>query len=104
MRPRFCLNQLAGYPHFTCGLAYAPFEHIANAKLAPDLLDVDSLTLVGKRRIACDHEQRLETRQRRDDVFHHAVGEILLLWIATHVLERKHSDGRLVGESERGGR
>ena len=57
--------------------------------------------LVGEARIAGDHEQRLEARQRGDDVLDHAVGEILLLGIAAHVLERQHGDGRLVGQSER---
>ena len=33
-----------------------------------------------------------------DDVLDHAVGEILLLGIAAHVLERQHGDRRLVGQ------
>src|SRR6267378_3742411 len=33
-------------------------------------------------------EQRLETRQRRDDVLDHSVGKIFLLWIAAHVDKR----------------
>ena len=37
-----------------------------------------------------DHEQRFEPRQRGDDVFHHAVGKILLLRIAAHALKRQN--------------
>jgi hypothetical protein len=33
-------------------------------------------------------------------LLHHAVGEILLLWVAAHVLERQHRDRRLVGQRE----
>jgi len=35
-------------------------------------------------------------------VFHHAVGEILLLRVAAHVLKRQHGDGGPVGEQESG--
>ena len=83
------------------GFADAAFEHIAHAEFAPDLPDVWRLALVGEARIARDHEQRRGTRQRRDDVLDDAVGEILLLGIAAHVLERQHGDGRLVGQGER---
>jgi hypothetical protein len=41
----------------------------------------------GEARIARDHEQRFELRQRGDDVFHRAVGKILLLRIAAHALK-----------------
>ena len=39
-------------------------------------------------------------RQRRNDFFDHAVGEVLLLGIAAHVLERQHGDRRFVGQWE----
>jgi hypothetical protein len=48
-----------------------------------------------------DHEQPAGARQRRNDVFHHAVGEILLLDIATQVGERQHRERRLVGQRQR---
>ena len=77
---------------------HAAFQHVAHAEFAPDLPDVDRPALVGERGIARDHEQRLEARQRGDDVLHHAVGKIFLLGIAAHVLERQHRDRRFVGE------
>jgi hypothetical protein len=47
-----------------------------------------------------DDEQRLEMRQRRDDVLHYPVGKVFLFRIAAHVLKREHGDGRLVGGRE----
>jgi hypothetical protein len=41
----------------------APFEDIAHAELAADLLRVDGLVPVGERGIARDHEHILEPRQ-----------------------------------------
>jgi hypothetical protein len=61
------------------------------------------LALVDETRIARDHEQPLDARQTRNDVFDHPVGEILLLGVAAHVLERQHRDGRLVGQREASG-
>ena len=77
--------------------ADATFQDVTNAQLATDLPDVRRFALVGEGRVARDDEQRFEARQRRDDVLDDAVGEVLLLGIAAHVLERQHRDGRLVG-------
>src|SRR5262249_9079549 len=49
-------------------------------------------------RIASNHEQRFEPRQRGNDLLNHPVGKILLFGIAAHVLKRQHGDGRLVRE------
>ena len=101
MGTRRGVDELSGDPHATTRLADAAFEHIAHAKLASNLLDVDGLALVGEARIAGDNEKRVEPRKRGDDVLDHAVGEIFLLRVAAHVLERQHGDGGLVGERER---
>src|SRR5258708_39915839 len=90
------LYQLAGNANAITRFPDASFQHIAHAEFASDLLDIDSLAFVGEARIAADYEQRLEVRQRRDDVLDHAVGEKLLLRIAGHVLERQHGDRALV--------
>ena len=95
------LDQLAGDANAIAGLPDAAFQHITHAEFASDLLDIDGFALVGEARIAGDHEQRLEARQRGDDVLDHAVGEILLLGIAAHVLERQHRDRGLVGHRQR---
>ncbi len=80
------------------GLAHAALEHVAHAELAADLLHVDGPALVGEARVAGDHEQPADARQRGDDVLDDAVGEVLLLRVAAHVLERQHGDRRLVGK------
>ena len=95
------IDELAGDAHAVRGLAHAAFEHVAHAELAADLPHVDGAALVGEARIAGDHEQPANARQRGDDVLDHAVGEILLLGVAAHVLERQHGDRRLVGQRER---
>ena len=77
-------------------LADAALEHVANAELTADLLHVDRPPLVGEGRIARDHEQPTDARERGDDVFHHSVGEIILFRVAAHVLERQHRDRRPV--------
>src|SRR5215813_9792224 len=40
----------------------AAFQHIADTELAPNLTDIDGPALVGKGRVACDHEQPAATR------------------------------------------
>jgi len=84
------LDQLTGDADPVTGLANAALEHIVHAEFAADLFDIDGFALVGEARIARDHEQRLEPRQRGDDLLDHAIGEIFLLGIAAHVLERQY--------------
>src|SRR3982075_1192199 len=90
------LNQLTGNTHPPAGLSDASFQHVAHAKLPPDLFDVDRVSLVREARIPGDYEQGVEARQCGDDVLDHAVGEVFLLGIAAHVLERQDGDGRFV--------
>ena len=98
MRAGLCLDQVAGDAHPVAALAHAAFEHIADAEFAADLLHIDRLALVGEARIAGDDEEPADARQRGDDLLDHAVGEIFLLRVAAHVLERQDRDRRLVGE------
>src|ERR1700742_1629514 len=91
------IYQLSGNPQARSGLANAALEHVAHAKLASDLPDIDRLVSVSKARLAGDDEQRSESRQRRDDVFDQSVGEVILTGLIRHVLERKHGDRWFVG-------
>ena len=102
MRARRSIDELPGDAHPVARLAHAAFEHVAHAELAPDLLHVHRPALVGEARIARDDEQPAQARQGGGDVFHHAVGEILLLGIAAHVLERQDGDRGLVREASAG--
>jgi len=100
MRVSFGLDQLRGDAHPPAGLANRTFEDIAHPQLAPDLLHFDGLALVGEARITGDHEQPADARKYRRDFLDHAVGEILLIGIAAHVLEWEDGDRRLVGEGQ----
>ena len=87
--------------HAVAALAHAALDHVADAELLGDLLQVDGLALVDERRVARDHEEPAQLGQRGDDVLADAVGKILLLRIAAHVGEGKHGDGRPVGQRHR---
>ena len=84
------IDELSGDAKAASRLAHAAFEHVSNTKLPPNLFDVDSLAFVGERRGTGDNKQRLEPGQRCDDVFHHPVGETILLGVSAQVLERQH--------------
>ena len=102
MCPSGGIDELSRDAHPVCRFANAAFQHVAHPKLAPDLLHIDGAPLVGEAGVAGDDEQRLEMRQRRDDVLDHSVGEIVLLRIAAHVGEWQNSDGGLIGKRKGG--
>src|SRR6516162_10208309 len=100
MRPAEGIDQLPGDPHLRSRLAHRAFQNVADAKFAPDLLHIYRLTLVGEGRIAGDDEEPADARERGDNLLDHTVGEIFLLWVATHVLEWQHRYRRLVWQRE----
>jgi hypothetical protein len=53
---------------------------------------MDGLALIGKGRVARDHEEPSQLGQRGDDVLTDPVGKILLFGIAAHVVEGKQRD------------
>ena len=90
------VDQLHGDPHPVARLAHAAFDHVLDAELRRDVLDLDRLALVDEGRVARDHEQLPEPRQLGDDVLGQAVGEEFLLGVAAHVGERQHRDRGLL--------
>jgi hypothetical protein len=90
------VNELGSDAHPVRRRANAAFEHIAHAKFATDLFNVNSATLVNETRIAGDYKQLIEARQSCDDFFDHSVGKIFLSGIPAHVLKWQHSNRRLV--------
>src|ERR1700751_4658891 len=92
-RARYRVNQLPSDANFPRHLAHSPLKDITDAKPAPDFLDIDRSALEGEARIARDHEQRFEPRQRGDDLLNHPIRKIVLLGISAHVLKRQHGDG-----------
>src|SRR4029079_10803001 len=97
MLARNLINELSCDTNFPRCRAHRPFKDIAHAQLASDLLHVHRLALVGKAGIASDNEEPFKPRQRRSNLLNHSIGEVFLLGIAAHVLERQHGDGGLVG-------
>src|SRR5262249_23607303 len=94
------LDQLRRNAHPSAGPPHRAFQNIAHAQLAPDLLHVNSITLVRKTRITGDYEEPANAADGSSDLLDHAVGEILLLRVAAHVGEGQHCDRRLVGEGQ----
>src|SRR5262249_8833903 len=58
-----CVDQLRSDADAIPGFSDAAFKHIADAKFASYLANVDRFGLVGKRRISCDDEQPTRPRQ-----------------------------------------
>src|SRR5262249_10785626 len=90
------IDELPGDAHLGTRLADAALEHIPHTQFAAHLPYVHGATLVSEARIACDHEQPVHARQRRDDLLHHAVREVFLFRIAADVYEWQHCNRRLV--------
>src|ERR1700694_317814 len=95
------VDELSSDPHPTTRLAHAAFEHVTDTQLTSNLLDVYGLAFVSEGRVTGDNEKRLEPRQRRGDVLHHPVGEMILLRVTAQVLERQDCNGGLVGQRRR---
>src|SRR6476619_7041945 len=81
------IDQLPCDANFPRRLPHRPPEDIAHAEPSPDFLDIDCSALEGEARIARDHEQRLEARQRGDNVFDDTVGKVLLFWNGSTAME-----------------
>ena len=102
MRRRCGVDELSGDADARSRLAHAAFQHKANAKFAADLSHIDGAALVGKGRVARDDVHVPVVGQARDDVLNHAVGEIVLIAVSTHVLKRQDCDRQPVGKREFG--
>ena len=96
------IDKLCGDTHALAFFPYAALDDIADAEFFADLLQMDGFALVGEGRVARDHEEPAQFRQRSYDVFADAVGEVFLLRFATHVDERQHRYGRPIGQRQRG--
>jgi hypothetical protein len=87
---------------FPAALRTLPSSTLSDAEFAPDLLDIDGFALVSKTRIARDHEEKIEPRQRCGDFVHHAISEVILIGIGTQVGEGENGDRGFVGERKSG--
>ena len=98
------IDELGGNAHTVAGSAYAALEHVAHTELAPDVLNLGLLVLVGESRVARDHEQVGTSGQRVREVLGNAVTEVLLFRVSTHVREGQHDQGRNLGKRRIHGR
>src|SRR5437868_11439585 len=76
----------------------AALQHVADAKFAADLFDIEGFAFVSKGGVSRDDEKRFGPRQPGNDVLDHPVCKVLLIRIAAHILERHYSNGGFVGE------
>ena len=81
MSSAFGVYQLDIYFDLIASPPHTAFEDIANAELAADLLCVDGLTLLGKRRVVRDHEASRDPGEIGGQIIGDPIGEILLLLI-----------------------
>src|SRR6516225_4607569 len=63
MRSRFGIDQLHVYPYLLAGPPNAPFQHVADAKLARDLAGIDGSAPVRKGGSSGDHEAICNARK-----------------------------------------
>ena len=73
---------------------HGAFEHIANAELLADLLQIQTLPLVSEGRVATDHLHAAHPRKVGGQALGHAVDEIFLLEVAADVREGEDHDGK----------
>src|SRR5215469_447174 len=83
-------------------LADRTLQHISNTEFSSYLLRVNWLAFVSEARTADNDEKPANARERSDNFLDHAIREIFLLWIATHVGEGQNRDRRFVGKRKRG--
>ncbi len=96
MRPGRGVNQLRRDADAAVCLPDAALEHVANAKFAGDLPDIDRSAFIDEAGISGDDQQIGETGERRDNLVSHAVGKIFLLGIFADILKGQHGDRRSV--------
>ena len=66
----------------------AAFKHVADAKVAPDLADIDRLVLVGRGRVAGDDEEVSKAGQIGDDVLRDPARKALFSWVAAEIFSK----------------
>ena len=92
------IDQLRRDPDPPARLAHATLEYVANTECARHLGDRNRLPLIDKGRIPRDHVQPRQLGEIGDDVLANPVGEIFLLSISTHIVERPFNN--MSGDAE----
>ena len=89
-----CVDQLHGDPEAIAGAPDAAVEHAGDAEGLRDSADIDRLALERECRRACSHLQRVNLRQRVQQLFGKAVAEVLVIDVRAHVGERQDRERR----------
>jgi hypothetical protein len=89
--------------HPVSGPADAALQDVGDVQFLCNLRDLNLLALEGKRRRARDHEQVSDLAELVDQLFGHAIGEVLLRRVAAHVGEGQDGDGFAVQDLGCGG-
>jgi len=92
MRVGLGIDELRVDPYLVARPLDAPFQQIAHAQFAADILCVDWLVLIGEGAVARDHKHVREPRQVGRQIIGDAVGKILLPGIVAAIGERQHRD------------
>jgi len=95
------IDELSSNTHPVGGLLHTAFQHVTDTQLPANLLHVNGAAPIGKAGIAGDHKQRLETRQRGNDVLDHPIRKIFLLRIGAQVREGENCDRGFIGQRKR---
>ncbi len=83
------VDELHGDAQAVAGLAYAAFEHAADAELLSDLAQVVIAAELERGR-ACRHPQPLDMRERVDEFLGQAFAQVVLVALRTHVGEGQY--------------
>ena len=86
------IDQLRIDANLVAAAAYTAFQYVAHAEFGGYGAQVDRLAFIGKARVTANHEQSGYSRQVGGQVFGDAVGEVILLAIAAHVVEWQNGD------------
>jgi hypothetical protein len=94
------IDQLGIDPHLIAGAPHAALQHVADAELLGDLLDLHGRSFVSEHRVPCDDEQTGILGQIGDQIVRHSIHEIFLCGIAVQIVERQHRERWLVRKCE----
>jgi hypothetical protein len=101
------INELHVDAHPHAAALNASLDHIPDVQLAPNLRDVEGFAFIRERGVASDYERAADARQIRRQALGHAIDEILLFRVSSHIGERQNHDrearGGFVGRWDRSG-
>src|SRR5437763_15854864 len=94
-------NQLRGHAHLLAIAAHAAFDNVAHAELAPDLAHIAAFALELEDRGACHDLELWHLGKHVQELFGHAVGEIILFVFAADVGKRQDGDRIWISDARR---